>query len=1824
MKKYILFLSVFVLGAISIQAQDTDIFINAGSSKNVIYDGNAYLGDYPSTTLYTWQSTHTNSTYNEVQTLFTTEAHSDTLSYRIPVPMGTYTVRTFHNELYFGYEGREDGPGKRVFDIVVEDVLKVDDFDIYVANNNNPVVHPFAGVSVNDGFLNIEIIASVQEASLSGIAVVSDDLGTNPTEIYINTGSDTDMIFEGNTYRSEDNIGFNSNRTFTNTNASSEPLFQTERNALTILDKLTYGIEVPNGTYTVKTHHNELYFGYGSRPEGPGIRVFDIIIEDSLLVDDFDLFVVNNNNPYTHTFTNIEVNDGLLTIDMPENEENPNISGIAIEKTDGTSSFNLYLNAGGADVSYDGHTYKSDADYFPSSNSPLRYMFTPPAEEMFKTGRKGPYGDLSYMIPLPNGIYTVKTHHNEPWFGKNNNAPAAGIGNRVFDISLEGVLLKDDFDIYVESYNYPTTLTFDDIVVLDGELNLDMVSSANLPQVNGISIVLKVPYNVPDLSTDENYVFSRAYQKEMTTYDPLAVSDGDVIEQVSYIDGLGRPKQQIAIEASGFYEHINPVSNVPAWQYDWTPGNNGTPFFNKIGDAVENVREYKEDPYGESSLVWNCVNDSAADADGGWNTDFISIDNTKTYLYTVWVKKVGSVADGNTYHGTHNVNKLDGTKKDNPYFFAGQLPTAGNWYLMVGVVHPYGHTTDMGISGVYDTEGNKVKNGVEYTWLADATKTTRFRNYLFNATAPSTGQYYFAPLLQQVDAANLENSLEFLFGKVTGLKDMVTHVEYDAYGRAQKQWLPHQEAIGNDGSYRNDDMAINTQKYYQARYGEDFTGLSLANVNAYSETEFEASPLNRPLRQAAPGKDWALNAGHEIQLEYQSNAANEVRFYDVSFNNSDPANPQITGNGSTYFAEGELYKSVTKDENWTSGKNHTTEEFTNQQGQVVLKRTYSNTLTSASTEIAHDTYYVYDDFGNLTYVLPPGVDTGSGITTATLNELCYQYKYDYRNRLIEKKIPGKGWEYIVYNNLNQPILTQDPNLQAQGQWLFTKYDAFGRVTYTGMALDARNRAAIQTEVNNLSSDLWVERGPEITLGNGQLSYTNTAYPTSSIAELYTVNYYDDYNFDLDGLVSPTGNLVFNQAVTSNVRGLATGSKVRVLETQDWITTVSWFDSKARPIYVASKNTFLESLDIVESDLDFTGKPEKVKTTHTKGTQAPIVTIDDFEYDHQARLVKQIQTLLNEEEVIAVNTYDGIGQMTQKKVGGILGAPLQTVDYNYNVRGWLKNINDVNNLESDLFAFQIGYNEGNVPLFNGNIANTQWRTANEDDSSLKRYDYTYDPMNRITAATSAESLGAYNLTGVSYDKMGNITYLEREGHTNAAATSFGTMDALSYAYDGGNKLQSVTDGGNATYGFKDGNTAGNDYAYDVNGNMTMDLNKGITSIEYNYMNLPTKVTVNNSEHNGNVQFIYAADRTKLRKIVSTTGAQTDYAGPFVYENGNLVQFAQAEGYVEPDGSGGYDYFYSYLDHLKTVRLTYSDFNGNGSIEPNSEIMMERNTYPFGLEHRGYNGNINGRESNYQTYLGQEINRELGLDWLTFRYRNYMPEIGRFFGIDPVATEYMSISTYQFAHNSPVWKIELEGLEGEGTSKPDNLTKEPVKVLPTDISIDREGSMENLATLSATVALAGGKKPNKISGAAAVGIFATGTALIVLADEGTNIFNMGAAMINSMAAELTGEEATESLEEEGESIEVELELPGLDSTGKVHGDLPTAEELGEFADDELEILAEDLKTSVQSRIRATNEKGPSATKQQNKQHGERQAEEQNLIKSIEKLLKNRNGG
>ncbi len=921
---------------------------------------------------------------------------------------------------------------------------------------------------------------------------------------------------------------------------------------------------------------------------------------------------------------------------------------------------------------------------------------------------------------------------------------------------------------------------------------------------------------------------------------------------------------------------------------------------------------------------------------------------------------------------------------------------------------------------------------------------------------------------------------------------IITPFDYDQHGRQVKEYLPY--AINSTNSNFQINVIEGVQDFYNTSKYENTT-------NPYNEVQFENAPVNRILKQASPGNDWKMGNGHEIKFDYQTNDFKEVRKFEITFANGNPETPQLSANTNSYYGPNELLKTITYNENHpgTSTKNYTSEQFKDKHDRIILKRIYSDTDLNndgiLESEVPHDTYYVYDYFGNLTYVISPKVNITDGISNNDLNELCYQYKYDERNRLIEKKIPGKDWEYIIYNKLDQPIMTQDGNQRANNEWLFTVYDIFGRIAYTG--IDKNNtssRTEIQTAANNASKHFVTRTEEANTYLGTVIYYSKDAYPVS-FDQVLTVNYYDDYE---------VGNIVaFNPAIDSgtwegmtavpNVKGLPTVAQVRVLDTNQWVTTATYYDQKGRAWETHVHNEYLRTDDWVLNKLDFSGNILKTRSRHQKGNNPVIVTVDNFTYDQMNRLLTHRQcigddslsdscgdvdptlpensvlaesiTITTNEtasssitlspgfhmvatsdknfsavieqadgEMIIYNIYDELGKLTSKKVGNKQDTPLQTVDYTYNIRGWLNQINNPSSLGSDMFAFNINYNNTTEnlnaqPLYNGNISETIWKTAS--DNIKRSYGYQYDALNRITSGLDNTADKRYSLSSIMYDKNGNITSLERKGQINKDATSFGIMDNLVYTYDSGNKLLKVTDNGNDNEGFKDYNTYGNDYRYDANGNIVMDLNKGIGStdtdgVSYNFLNLPTNVVISNGSQNGNIEYIYDANGVKLVKIVTegSSVTTTEYSGSYIYEN-NVLQFMNhAEGYTEPYGSDGYKYIYQYKDHLGNIRLSYADDNKDGIINSSTEIREEKNYYPFGLQHKGYNNTINGAYHPYG-FINKEKNDEFGLHWLDFGARNYSPDLGRWMNLDPLAETMPEYSPYIYAFNNPIYFLDPDG-------------------------------------------------------------------------------------------------------------------------------------------------------------------------------------------------------
>jgi RHS repeat-associated protein len=308
----------------------------------------------------------------------------------------------------------------------------------------------------------------------------------------------------------------------------------------------------------------------------------------------------------------------------------------------------------------------------------------------------------------------------------------------------------------------------------------------------------------------------------------------------------------------------------------------------------------------------------------------------------------------------------------------------------------------------------------------------------------------------------------------------------------------------------------------------------------------------------------------------------------------------------------------------------------------------------------------------------------------------------------------------------------------------------------------------------------------------------------------------------------------------------------------------------------------------------------------------------FEYDHAGRLLKTYHQLNSDAEILlSQNAYNELGQLVDKGLHSVGGSsPKQSVDYRYNIRGWLTSMNNgqlsndgtTNNDTGDLFGFNLAYNAalgtGNALLYNGNISAIKWsNNLGLGTKKEKAYNYSYDAMNRITGATFKEKTASWNAasnTGFSesnytYDLNGNIKSLTRYDERGTTAA----LDNLVYDYGTSatqsNRLLDVVDNGDDFKGFVDDAGSTQDYTYDANGNMITDQNRGITSaITYNYLNLPETVT----KGGNSVQYIYDAGGRKLSQVTTFAGVQkrVDYTGEFQYENDRLQFVSHEEGRI----------------------------------------------------------------------------------------------------------------------------------------------------------------------------------------------------------------------------------------------------------------------------------------------------------------------------------------
>lgn len=743
---------------------------------------------------------------------------------------------------------------------------------------------------------------------------------------------------------------------------------------------------------------------------------------------------------------------------------------------------------------------------------------------------------------------------------------------------------------------------------------------------------------------------------------------------------------------------------------------------------------------------------------------------------------------------------------------------------------------------------------------------------------------------------------------------LVTPCLHDRYGRMARKYLSFIVA-GNDGRLVPDPFPQQAA-FCRTAFPEE--------AWFFHQTNYEASPGSQVIQEMPPGNEWA-GRGRGISFKHEVNiAADSVRIWTVrNFDN-------YTGTG--WYAPGTLYKTIVTDED---GK--LVIEFSDRSGKLLLKKVQLAENCSAGYQGWICTYFMYDHSGRLRCVLQPegvlAVMKAQWLLSdpVILAEQCFRYEYDPRGQVIRKQSPGSGESRMVYDARGRMVLQQHANMK--GQWLYFTYDQLGRLLTSGLLNDSQSRsvhalkAAAATQYPDLRGQLYEE---------------------------LQIRHYDDYDLLPPGFTvmmsrqddtfmntKAAGEPVQPQIQSQLVNKLLTWSSTKVPGTNTWLSSVYYYDDHGRLLQEQTRN-ITGGVSISSFQYNFSGQVlRSVERIQLKQQSFPVYTINS--YDALRRLVRIDKGFASADSMrlIAKYEYDETGRIKAKLLGtGASGkGPLETLRWEYQVRGWLSGMNrdftSGNNGEINWFGYALDYHK----YRNGNISNWKWKSTGDDQ--LRNYELDYDAANRLLKAASGNGSSSipmdFSTDGLRYDQNGNMISLSQRAWVMGGNK---TIDSLFYKYlPGSNRLGSIRDASeDSSLRLGDLHPLPNQavqYSYDARGNLLTDLNKGIASIHYNHLNQPEKIVLPGK---GDIRYSWSASGEKLMKIVTDSVRRlvltNTYLGPAVFTSlhhfepspedheDELQYILHEEGRMRVSaGKHHLDYFIK--DHLSNLRMILTE-------------------------------------------------------------------------------------------------------------------------------------------------------------------------------------------------------------------------------------------------------------------------------------------------------------
>ena len=830
-------------------------------------------------------------------------------------------------------------------------------------------------------------------------------------------------------------------------------------------------------------------------------------------------------------------------------------------------------------------------------------------------------------------------------------------------------------------------------------------------------------------------------------------------------------------------------------------------------------------------------------------------------------------------------------------------------------------------------------------------------------------------------------------GATPGKSDFVQITDYSGLRRVTNRWLP--TPMLTEGQLINvSDVKSQAQAYY-------------SDNRPFVETLYENSALERVTGQQKQGDSWE---DHPTSNTYSLNEETDnIRIYTI-------VRDSILKTTGEKYAAHTLFKTITADED---GKSETV--YTDKLGRTVAEERDGNLL-----------YYVYDDLGHMRYVLPhispSKLSNGEyAPSDSTLRTASYYYKYDDRGNVIYKRLPGCEPQYMVYDKAGHLILSQDGNQRLSHKWTLFTYDSIGRNLYTAELL------SIASHAYHLShfADIWYVEHYGNNPSNTSIAgtgYASSIFPKSNLRML-TINYYDDYDY-ISRLSTPLRQAIrFAQESGyglkhDNATGLLTGSRIYNLS-EDGYTAISYYyDAKGQVVQSRSVRSADNYKTATSSEYLFDGSVAQQLTI--QGTDSSSVRERyRYTYDHIGRLINTRYQLNNEEEILlSAFSYDSIGRLVQN----LLYNNRDTIRYSYDIQNMLTETNNKHFSERLYYADNVP--QYGIQCYNGNISVITTTLSNLQYTTYHRY----DNLNRLTYAFSDPKYGRDTGERFTYDEMGNIISLQRR-------KSDQLIDDLSFDYgEDGNFLLSITDSGQDAddYGaieyLQGANTTGNIMSYDANGNLIEDLDRDISRIHYNILNLPDTIQFVNGHQIVN---LYYATGKKYRTIdfinLISGSAYNNYIAHYTFEmdsinyrvteyEGNIVKIHTKEDSIitseqiiyntigyKKNGTH-YHYIKNHIGNNSAVVNSVADTLVQGTVYYASGVPMESS---FGRDEQPY------------LYNGKEFIEAHGLNEYDSQARMYYATIMRTTTMDPLAEKYYHISPYAWCGNDPINMIDVDG-------------------------------------------------------------------------------------------------------------------------------------------------------------------------------------------------------